>query len=259
MVYIKNEANPSIYKHPSEIKLTSNQDSIRRNYLQEFITQQGEMNSTLKNASIEVNMLVNETKYEQQQHFKHVLLQLEHQKSRTIPLIENMNKQEETYKNLLQRFEAIDEFNHELIKKYENEGLVNQAIVDQLTIQDTAIQRLSKNIEQFDGLHKSLSEKIDDQNTINDDILKTLELQESFHKTILERLDHQEALNQKLSRDLESLKATLFERISYVVEKIEDNYKQITGFVTQLFTKSGFIQKITIEKDKKQKETMNSK
>jgi ribosomal protein S6 len=145
------------------------------------------------------------------------------------------------------------------MKKYENEGLVNQAIVDQLTIQDSAIQRLSKNIEQYDGLHKSLSEQLDDKQRINDDILKTLELQESFHKTILERLDHQEVLNQKLSRDLDHLKATLFERIGYVVEKIEENYKQITEYVTQLFTKSGFIRSLTIEKKKKEKETTLSK
>lgn len=259
MVYIKNKGNPLIYKNTSEIKLTSNQDSFRRNYLQEFIRQQGEMNATLKDASKEVNMLVKETKNVQQQHFNHVLKKIEHQEARTSPLIENINKQEESYNILLKRFGDIDKFNHKLMKKYENEGLVNQAIVDQLTIQDSAIQRLSKNIEQYDGLHKSLSEQLDDKQRINDDILKTLELQESFHKTILERLDHQEALNQKLSRDLDHLKATLFERIGYVVEKIEENYKQITEYVTQLFTKSGFIRNVTIKKDKKEKETTLSK
>jgi hypothetical protein len=259
VVYIKNQENRTLYKHSSEIKVTSNQDSFRKNYLQEFIKQQSNINSSLENASNEVNILVNETRNEQEQHFNHVLKQLEQQEKRTTPLIENITRQEEAYKILLDRFEAIDEFNHELSKKYDNEGLINQAIVDQLTIQDTAIQQLSKKIEQFGGLHHSLSEQLEEQNNINDDILKTLELQESFHKTILERLEHQEALNQKMSREIDSLKATLFERFNYVIEKIEDNYKQITGFVTQLFTKSGFFHRITVEKDKKEKESITSK
>lgn len=260
VIYIKNQENRTLYKQSSEIKITSNQDSFRKNYLQEFIKQQSNINSSLKNASNEVNILVNETRNEQEQHFNHVIKQLEHQEKQTTPLIENITRQEEAYKTLLERFEAIDEFNHELIKKYDNEGLINQAIVDQLTIQDTAIQQLSKKIEQFGGLHNSLSEQLEEQNTINADILKTLELQESFHKTILERLEHQEALNQKMSREIDSLKATLFERFNYVVEKIEDNYKQITRFVTQLFTKSGFFHhRITVEKEKKEKESITSK
>ena len=52
LVYIKNKANPLIYKQPTEIKVMSNQISFRRNYLQEFIQKQSEVNSTLKNASV---------------------------------------------------------------------------------------------------------------------------------------------------------------------------------------------------------------
>lgn len=259
MVYIKNKENPLIYKQPSEIKVMSNQVSFRRNYLQEFIQKQSEVNSTLKNATNDVNILLNKTKSEQQDHFHHVLKQLEHQESRTSPLIDSIKKQDETYQILLQRIEAIDAFNHELLKKYVNEGIVNQAFVDQLTIQDTVIQQLTKKIEQFDQLNTNMSKKFDNQYHLNDEILKTLELQECFHKTILERLDHQDIANQKTTKELESLKATLSERISYVVDKIEANYKQITGYVAQLFIKTGVFQKIHVEQDEKQKETTSSK
>ncbi|KKI90209.1 hypothetical protein WQ54_19665 [Bacillus sp. SA1-12] len=256
MVYIKKEAEPFIYKNPSKIDISSNQASFRKNYLQEFIIQQNQINSTLKHASDKVNCLVNETKIEQQQQFNHVLTKLEDQEKHTAPLVENIMKQDEAFKALIMRFEAIDEFNKELMKRQDNEGVVNQAIIDQLTIQDTAIKQLAKKIELFGGLHDHFSDQLAEQNNINEHILKTLELQESFHKTILERLDHQEAINQKVSRDLDSLKATLFERISYVVEKIEENYQQITGFVTQLLSKYGIFHRITLDKDRKEKETI---
>lgn len=259
MVFIKNETNPTIFKNPSTLKLSSNQESFRKNYLQEFIKQQSDMNASLKNSSIEVNMLVNETKVEQLQQFSHVIKQLDQQNQRTTPLLENINKQEEIYHTLLERFEAVDQFNDKLIKKYENEGLINQVIVDQLTIQDTEINQISKKVEEYRNLNYSLTEQLEEQIRINGDILNSIELQESFHKTILERLDHQDAINQKMSREIDNLKATLFERISFVVDKIEENYKQITGYITQLFSKTGFIQKITVDKEKKKKETTTPK
>ncbi|WP_299088556.1 hypothetical protein [uncultured Metabacillus sp.] len=254
MVYIKKEAEPFIYKNPAKINISSNQATFRKNYLQEFIIQQNQINSSLKQTSDNINCLVNEAKNEQQQQFHHVLTKLEHQEQHTAPLVENILKQDEAYKALIKRFEAIDEFNQELMKRQDNEGVVNQAIVDQLTIQDTAIKQLAKKIELFGGLHDHFSDQLTEQKIINEDILKTLELQESFHLTILERLDHQEAINQKVSRDLDSLKATLFERINYVVEKIEENYQQITGFVTQLLSKYGIFHRITVNKEKKEKE-----
>lgn len=259
MVYIKKETDPSLYKKPSTIQASSNQESFRKNYLQEFISQQQEMNNTIKNATHNVNILVNEAKYEQQKQYQYVLKELEQQEARTTPLIQNANKQDEAYKLLLQRLDKIESFNQEILKKYENEGIINQAIVDQLTIQDSAIQKLSKNIEQYDGQNKSLSEQIEDQNKMYEEIMTTLELQEAFHKTILDRFDNQEALNQKMSRDIDSLRSALYERISYVIEKIDSNYKQITSYVSKLISKAGFNYRISIEKDKKEKETINSK
>ena len=259
MVYIKNKTNPLIYKQTSEITAMSNQTSFRKNYLEEFIQKQSEVNSTLKNATNDVNLLLNEAKNEQQDHFQHVLKRLDHQESRTSPLIDSIKKQDEAYQILLQRIEAIDVFNHGLLKKYENEGMINQAIIDQLTIQDTVIQQLTKKIEQFDQLNTKMSEKFDNQYHLNDEILQTLELQESFHKTILERLDYQDRENQKTTKELENLKATLSERISDVVDKIEANYKQITGYIAQLFIKTGVFQRFHVEQDEKQKETTSSK
>lgn len=256
LVYIKNDNHHTIYKHPSKITITSNQDSLRKNYLQDFISQQVKMNKTIKNTTDSMNMLIHETKHEQEKQYQHVIQELEQQEARTAPIIENMLNQDKAYKMLLMRLEKMEEFNHEILNKYENDGVVNQAIIDQLTLQDSAIQRLSINIEQYDGQHKSLSEQLEDQNKMYEEILTTLELQEAFHKTILERFDHQEALNQKMSRDLDSLRATIHERISYVIEKIEDNYKQVIGYVTNLFSRSGFIKKISVEREKKEKETI---
>ncbi|MCM3163885.1 hypothetical protein KDJ21_015740 [Metabacillus litoralis] len=259
MVYIKNDQHPLLYKHSANVKATSNQDSYRRNYLHEFIQSQQNINSQLKNASTQVNTLVHETKVEQKHHFDQLSRKLENQEERTTPLLDNIQKQEEAYKVLLERFEAIEMFNQELLKKHEDEGLLNQAIVDQLTIQDTAVQNLSIKLEKFGENHDDLNDKLAEQNEINEQILKTVEIQEAFHKTILQKLEQQEAINLKTSRDVDSLKATLFERISYVIDKIEENYRHVTGFINQFFTKTHIIQKKPVETENKQKESTLNK
>jgi len=259
LVYIKNDQHPLLYKHSANVKATSNQDSYRRNYLHEFIQSQQNINSQLKNASTQVNTLVHETKVEQKHHFDQLSRKLENQEERTTPLLDNIQKQEEAYKVLLERFEAIEMFNQELLKKHEDEGLLNQAIVDQLTIQDTAVQNLSIKLEKFGENHDDLNDKLAEQNEINEQILKTVEIQEAFHKTILQKLEQQEAINLKTSRDVDSLKATLFERISYVIDKIEENYRHVTGFINQFFTKTHIIQKKPVETENKQKESTLNK
>ena len=238
---------------------TSNQQVFRKNYLQEFINNQQDMNGELKKASTNLNSLLHETKHEQQQHYHQLAKQLVDQEKRTIPLIENINKQEEAYQLFIQKFAAIDSFNQDVLKKYEEEGLINQAIIDQLTLQDTAMNQLAKKIDQFREQHSNVNEQLVSQKEINDQILTTIEIQETFHKTILERLDQQEAINLNTSRELDSLKATIFERISFVVEKIEENYRQITGYFYQFFNRTTSTKNKEQTYEEKEKETTISR
>lgn len=253
LVYIKNQQKPLLYKQPINVEASSNQQVFRRNYLHEFMKNQEYLNGELKNASTHLNTLLEESKNVQHQHYHQLTNQLVEQEKRTIPLLENINKQEEAYEMFIQRFATIDSFNQDIIKKYEEEGLINQTIIDQLTLQDTAMNQLSKKLDQFKEQHSNVSEQLISQKEINDQILNTIEIQESFHKTILERIDQQEAINLKTSRELDSLKATIFERISFVVEKIEENYRQITGYFSQLFNRSIRNKEQSDEKKEKEK------
>ncbi|WP_226527387.1 hypothetical protein [Metabacillus niabensis] len=260
MVYIKNQQNPLLYKQPTKVEATSNQPTFRKNYLQEFIKNQQTMNGELKNASNSLDSLLHQTKHEQQKHFHQLTKQLVDQENRTIPLLENINKQEEANELFFRKFTAIDSFNKDILKKYEEEGLINQAIIDQLTLQDTAMNQLANKIDQFKEQHSNVNKQLVSQKEINDQILKTIEIQETFHKTILDRIDQQEAINLKTSRELDSLRSTIFERISFVVEKIEENYRQITGYFAQFFNRSVSTRNNDNQSsDKKEKETTISR
>lgn len=254
MVYINKKTSQSLYMHKPLEKVSSNQEVFRKTPLHELLKQQNMLRDTLSNASNEINDLVSDSKKEQVKLYSQIIKELENHKQQTAPLIDNAANQEVMYRSLLNRFIRMEEINHQLLKRFEDDEFINQGIIDQLTFQDTAIKQLSIKIEQYGGLQNNLTERIDEQTKINEDILKTLELQEAFHTTVLERLENQEAHSQKLSRDIDHLKSTLHERISFVVEKIEDHYRQIISFVTHLFTKRSSLPGPTTNKEEKQKE-----
>lgn len=256
MVYINNESKPSLYKQQSEIVVMSNQKFYRKNSLEEFLNNQEKVNQSLEMSTNKVNNILNETKYEQLQQFNHLVTQLEEQEKRTTPLIENLDTQQEVYDMFLLRLNKLENLNHDLIQKHDDKELIHQAMIDQLTIQDNTIQKMSKNIDNYTEIQQDLNSQIINQHKTNEEILMALELQEAFHKTILEKLDQQDALNQKTARELDTLKSTLFERVNDIVEKIEDNYKQIVSYIGKLFNNKKSYVKMDEEKHK---ETIGSK
>ncbi|MBM7602193.1 vacuolar-type H+-ATPase subunit I/STV1 [Metabacillus crassostreae] len=256
MVYIKNHSNPSLYKQPSEIMVKSNQKFFRKNSLEELLNNQDKVNKSLDKSTKEVNSILNETKFEQFQQFNHLVRQLEEQEKRTTPLIENLDTQQKVYDMFLIRLNKLEQLHHELVQKHDDKEVIHQAMMDQLTIQDHALQKMSKNIETYTDLHKDLNNQINTQHKTNEEILKSLELQEAFHQTVLEKLDQQDALNRKTANELDTLKSTLYERINYVIEKIEDNYKSIITYFGKLFKKDKSAVRM---EEEKQKETVGSK
>lgn len=256
MVYSKKNDNPTLYINTKNIQANSNQQTFRRNYLQEFMYLQAELNSSLTNATKEVSRLISKTSTEQQNQFNHVFKHLQLHEERIEPLKNYIIKQEEAHNELISRFETLNTANQGLLEKHKKDELLNQAIIDQLTIQDTSLHQLTKKVEHFETLHSQFHDQLAEQLNVNESIKNNLELQESFHQTILERVESQDAIHQKMARDMDSLRATLFERINYVVEKIEENYKQVSGYIFKLFNKANFKHNHDTESEKKKKETV---
>jgi len=71
-----------------------------------------------------------------------------------------------------------------------------------------------------------MSLQLEKQEERYDEIAKQLEVQEVFHSTVMERLDVQEALTQKLIRQLENLRTVVYERASFISQRVEENFKK---------------------------------
>ncbi|UAL50136.1 hypothetical protein MGI18_14690 [Bacillus sp. OVS6] len=236
---------------------TSNQEFFRVNYMQEFLKHQQHVNTGLSHAADTLNSLLHESRSEQAQHFHAVYRQLEKQEAATSPLLSNIETQQSASRIMSERLENLEKSNKELMIKLLSEGHISQAIIDQLTFQDQSIKELSGRFKTYESLQEKIIDQLDSHAVLKEQIKDRLELQEVFHQSVIERISHQEALTEKISRDIDHLKSVIYERVSYIAEKVEENFKVTKEYIFNLFSKSGSIKEYTITKPHKKKDLSN--
>ncbi|MDR0137539.1 hypothetical protein RFW18_07230 [Metabacillus idriensis] len=236
---------------------TSNQEFFRVNYMQDYLKHQQQVNTELSHAVNALNSLLHESRKEQKQHYHAVYRQLEKQEAVTSPLLSNIEIQQSASKILSERLEILENSNTEMMSKLISEGHVSQAIIDQLTLQDQSIRELSGRFKTYESLQEKIIDQLDSHAELKEQIKNRLELQEVFHQSVIERINHQEALTEKISRDIAHLKSVIFERVSYLVEKAEENVKITIEYIFNLFTKNESYKGYTMTKPPKKKDLSN--
>ena len=64
------------------------------------------------------------------------------------------------------------------------------------------------------------------ENTQKEIVAKFIIL-DSYHESVHERLEKQEAFSHKLSRQIETLRSSLFERVSYLSEIVQKEFNKL--------------------------------
>jgi hypothetical protein len=208
-LYVNRDVEPKLLKVQSGLDQSKSQNIYRTNQVQDFIKQQQNINVELKDFMKDLHHSVHNSKQEQASHFESISsLIMTHQ----------------------------DQY-QQLLTKMEKDEVVKKAIMDSLLIQETAANKFSQELENQENLYHELISQLKSQELLFKKIDKKLELQEVFHKTLLESVDNQEAVNFKVLRELENLKSAIFERFSFLIEKMETNYKQFLQFFVGIFKK----------------------
>lgn len=233
---------------------SSNQTFLRVNYMQEFIKNQQFVNTELSNAAMNVNNVLQESRSEQTQQFNSIYNQLEKQEAVTTPLLTNIETQQTFSKMMSERLTALEKLNTDVLKKIQNEDHISQAIIDQLTLQDQSIRDLAGRFKSYEGLQETMAGQLDLHVELEEQINEKLQMQEVFHQSVMERISHQEALTEKVSRDLDHLKTVVFERVSYLAEKVEDHFKYMKDYIFNLISKGGSYKEYSITKLIREKE-----
>jgi hypothetical protein len=228
-----NKQNPLILSDQSEPN--SNQAVFRYSYFQEVLQNQRLTNSTLSQSIESFHNTLSETTTSQHTKFNELLQEL----SRTEQALRNigtiMVEQNITNQKILERLDKLEKENELVLNEITKEGLMHEAMVDQLSLQDQRLLEISSSLSTHEQQTIELTKQLQLQENMYDGVTEKLGLQEVFHQTVMERLDHQEAISEKIQRQLDHLKTTIFERASYLAEKIETNLSKVAKPVHRFF------------------------
>jgi len=111
-----------------------------------------------------------------------------------------------------------------LAEKIEYLTSMNDHIIQQLKESETA--------------RGALTEQIDDLTSIQKQLAGQIENSKNQQEKVLKKLDNHEAMLEKLSRQMSQLRSTVYERIHFLQEKIENSYELTANYVYHLLSGS---------------------
>lgn len=236
----------------------SNQDSFRLNYLSNFIANQAEQNQMLNNSIDQVIQTVNTNHQVQDNKMDQIIKENHIQKEKSEVFLEKVENHEKTAEDILLSIERISTHHDQLNESIKNEQLLNQAILDQLSFQDTQLRHTNSQLENYVTLANQLSEQLIIQEKLLKEMEQKLQVQDIYHSTVMQKLDNQDAVNEKILRQIDHLRSVVYESVNDVIEKLEKSFHATTDYFNGVLNKAGFMKPFLLTRktkdDQKEKE-----
>ncbi len=243
-LFINEYQNPGVFKNTAEIK-APNQTEYRCNHLSEFILDQNTANEAFLRAikglrksqyhyghqqitqSYEMNAKLQELK---ELNIKHELVEKQvynwleklEQQNHTIQLL---IKDEQLGKNdLTVQIEKLDDTQNAIMSRLEHAEVTQVCIVNKLEDLSLENKEVLSHIEKVDIFNDEIMNKVNEQNQFRQIINEQFNNLEDGQKELTNRVDNQEGLMEKILRQIDHVRTSLFERTSFLEEKMEKIY-----------------------------------
>jgi DNA repair exonuclease SbcCD ATPase subunit len=222
-LYINHNNHEGIFENKEDIA-AFNQRFFMKNHVEEMIQSQQKVNVSMEKAIRDIGLYQKQQEGKQQEHWMEMQQHFQQ-------LLMMNTKYEEMEGRVMEKLLLLEEKNEQLsdmVKKSDSsekekmEGMYafQQKLLSQIEGYETEVQQLIGKIDKQTDLYRQLTEKVDEQ--------------ENTREEVLDRLDNQEALTEKLLRQFEHFRSALFERTSFLAEKIEESAKITSVYMTKL-------------------------
>ncbi|WP_147534841.1 hypothetical protein [Bacillus marasmi] len=226
-LFINKELYPQIHLSTSEQK-ASNQEEYRHDAMSEFREFQETINRKLTHSVDAVQELFQKSTTTLKEQNMSLVASVENQCSNQQTILKNLETLETT---VLDHLAKINDEQQKLLNVAKLDEDQQHAIFAQLTVQDQRTQDLLAKITALKNDSEQLKQEVI---TSNKKLSEKIEVQDVYHQTVMERIQAQEAVTFKMNRQLDNLKAVIFERIADLADKIEyqskNTIKTLSGF-----------------------------
>lgn len=207
-----------------------------------MVEEQKKMNEKLLGSLHDLRVLNQQQEHRKAKHWNEIGEQLEELKESSLQHEQFENKTKEWLTKL-------DANNLELQKTLQEEGLLNQEMLDQLNHLTESNQKI---IHQL-GQYQDLQDQLNDLMELNKNMSEKMDGNEDKQEKVIDRLENQEALMEKTTRQLDNLRSVIYERASHLTEQIEEGYNLTSTFFYKLITGSNQPLNLLMMREEKEK------
>ncbi|GGK05946.1 hypothetical protein GCM10007063_30450 [Lentibacillus kapialis] len=229
-LFINHNEHPKVFKNNGEI-LEPNQGYFHRDNFADMINEQKKINQSLTSAFQEIKALYHHQQHVNASKWKNVGDQLQ-------ALNDRKREHEAFERQAMEWLAKLDRNNQQLQHILENEDTMtkevaggiaslnesSRGIVERLAAYEVANQEMAQQMKELADMNRKMSDQVADQDKVQ--------------KDMSDRLENQEALMEKVHRQISEFRTILFERSSYLAEKIEDSYNLTSSYFYKLVSGS---------------------
>ncbi|PAV31634.1 hypothetical protein CIL05_02965 [Virgibacillus profundi] len=224
-LFINHENHEDIFKNNGVIN-EHNQGFFMRNHVEEMIEEQKKVNDSLHRSFLGLEKLHAQQENKQSSRWNDISTRLNELKV--------MNHQHEKLEShVVDQLKKLESENKKLQVMMDDGRLSEQEFSDQINGISQSNQEIVAQLHAYGLANEELSLKVDKHFEIQQQMAEQVTKQGVKQDDVLDRLENQEALTEKVIRQIEHFRSTLFERTSYLAEKIENGYQLTSSYVAK--------------------------
>lgn len=242
-LFMNKKDNPKLYKNNCNIS-APNQDYYQTNYMADMVAEQKKVNQSLQQSLDHLKKLYASQKYFHASQWTTV--------SKKLHELQEWHRDREHFeKNIDHKLTLLNRKGAVLQNTFEKEMGEHQEIKAGINKLHTSNEHIISQLKEHETVHAKLAVTIDDVHHMQQQVTKSVNNQEKNYQDIASQMENQAALLEKIVRQVDYLKSVLYERASYLAEKVEDGYNLTSAYVYKLFKGDEHPMTLYMEKRKK--------
>ena len=142
--------------------------------------------------------------------------------------------QEQFESEVMESFVQLHAENHSFQRKLADEHVFNRQVAKQVRDVSQLTTELTGSVEGVVRANEEISREVKEQVTHQQRLSEQLVKQKDLQQTILSRLAKQEGLTERMMKQVDHLRSVLYERSSFLAEKIGGTYSTTSHFISKL-------------------------
>ncbi|OZU89365.1 hypothetical protein CIL03_06520 [Virgibacillus indicus] len=225
-LYINRDNHMDIYKNNRKID-EPNQGFFIRNHVEEMIKEQKRINESLHRSFHRLKWLQQQSEYKQSGQWQEIDGKLKELKA--------INQQHvKLEEQVVTQLKKLENENKRVQQLLEDGRLSKQELSEKLTAIGQSNQLIVTKLEAYGEENEKLAIKINQQGEVQQELSEQISKQEENQEEVVSKLETQVALTEKIARQIDYFRSILFERTSFLAEKIENGYQLTSAYIAKV-------------------------